>query len=106
MKIKRTTYQQDLIERLKNPRYALGYLNACLEERDEETFFLALRDVAVAHGGLRRLAQKTKLNREHLFRMLSKHGNPRWQSVRSLVESFGWKIAFVQKSRPKLLHAA
>ena len=106
MKSKRTTYHEDLLERLKDPRYALGYLNACLEERDEETFLLALRDVAVAHGGLRRLAQKTKLNREHLFRMLSKHGNPHWASIRNLVEVFGWKIAFVEKSPSKLPRAA
>jgi len=106
MKKKHTTYYEDLLERLKDPAYALGYLNACLEERDEETFLLALRDVATAHGGLRKLALKTKLNREHLFRMLSKHGNPRWASIRNLIQAFGWKIAFVEKLSSKLPRAA
>ncbi len=37
--------------------------------------------------------------------MLSKHGNPRWGSVRNLVEAFGWKIAFVDKFPAKLPRA-
>jgi len=85
------SYHDDLLRRLKNPKYAVGYLNACLEE-DEETFLLAVRDVAQVHGGLRQLAKKAHLNREHLFRMLSKNGNPRLHSLRQLMEALGFKL--------------
>jgi len=85
-------YDDDLRRRLKNPKYAVGYLNACLEDDDEGVFLLAVRDVARVHGGLRQLAKKAGLNREHLFRMLSKNGNPRLHSLRQLVEALGFKL--------------
>lgn len=86
------SYHEDLLQRLKDPKYAVGYLNACLEEGDEGVFLLALRDVAQVHGGISHLAKKAHLNREHLFRMLSKSGNPRLQSLRQLTEALGIKL--------------
>jgi probable addiction module antidote protein len=85
------SYRDDLLRRLKDPKYAAAYVSACLED-DEETFLVALRDVAEAHGGLRQLARKTHLNREHLFRMLSKSGNPNLHSLRLLVGAVGLKL--------------
>lgn len=95
-----------LIKRLKDPQYAIGYLNACLEYEDEETFLLALHDVAVAQGGIRILAKKSGLNREHLFRMLSKKGNPRLESLRQLADALGLRIVFAAKQTAKLRRAA
>lgn len=85
------SYHEDLLRRLKDPKFAAGYLSECLE-LDEQTFLLGLRDVAEAHGGLRHLAKKTHLNREHLFRMLSKTGNPHLHSLRQLVAAVGLKL--------------
>lgn len=84
-------YRQTLLQRLKDPAYAAEYLSACLDE-DEKTFLVGLRDVADAHGGLRRLSKKARLNREHLFRMLSKSGNPKLHSVRELIAAVGLKL--------------
>ena len=100
------TYHEDLINQLKRPKFALQYLNACLAGGDEGTFLLALRHVAEAQGGFAKLARKTKLSREHLFRMLSKKGNPRLISLKSLANAFGWRLAFVEKHHPHLKHAA
>lgn len=47
-----TTYQEDLIEALKDPQEAAAYLNAAIEEGDRTLFLLALRNVAEAHGGM------------------------------------------------------
>ncbi len=44
-------YKDDLLRRLKDAKYAVGYLNACLEDPDEGAFMLAVRDVAQVHGG-------------------------------------------------------
>lgn len=85
------SFHEDLLRRLKNPKFAAGYLSKCLED-DEATFLVALRDVAEAHGGIRELASKTHLNREHLFRMLSKSGNPHLHSLRQLVGAVGLKL--------------
>lgn len=85
------SYRDDLLRRLKEPDFAAGYLSKCLED-DEATFLVALRDVAEAHGGIREMAKKTHLNREHLFRMLSKSGNPHLHSLRQLVGAVGLKL--------------
>lgn len=42
------SYRTDLLARLRDKEYAVGYLNAVLEENDQATFQLALRDVAEA----------------------------------------------------------
>ena len=101
-----TSHHDDLIKRLRNHKYALGYLNACLEDGDEGVFLLALRYVAEAQGGIRKLSKKARLNREHLFRMLSKQGNPRLSNLQTLVSAFGWKIALAEKSRQHFKTAA
>ena len=81
---------------------AIGYLNECLsEDNDDGIFLLALKDVIDAHGGIGKVSKKTKLNREHLFRMLSKKGNPRLESIKQLADAFGWRLAFVEKSKRK-----
>ena len=42
------SYYEFLLERLRDPAQATAYLNAALEDEHEETFLLALRDVAAA----------------------------------------------------------
>ncbi|OGQ05365.1 MAG: putative addiction module antidote protein [Deltaproteobacteria bacterium RIFCSPLOWO2_12_FULL_44_12] len=86
------SYQKYLIEELKDPEEAAAYLDAALEENDPELFLLALRNVAEAHGGISKLASKTKLNRENLYRMLSKQGNPELYSLTALLEAMGFKL--------------
>lgn len=86
------SYHDDLLQRLAEPKYAAAYLNACLEDGDEGVFLLGLRDVAQVHGGISQLAKKTHLNREHLFRMLSKTGNPQLHSLRQIANAIGFKF--------------
>ena len=43
-------YQEDLIERLKDPVETLAYLRAALADEDERIFLLAVRDVLHAVG--------------------------------------------------------
>ncbi len=87
-----TTYQEDLITSLKDPREAAAYLNAAIEEGDRALFLLALRNVAEAHGGMSAVSEKAKLNRESLYRMLSKKGNPEIKSIFTLLQSMGLKL--------------
>jgi len=89
---KTTTYQEDLIESLKDSREAAAYLNAAMEEGDRALFLLALRNVAEAHGGMAAVSEKARLNRESLYRMLSKKGNPEIKSIFMLLHSMGLKL--------------
>ncbi|HWF62474.1 MAG TPA: addiction module antidote protein [Nitrospira sp.] len=90
---KSKAYQPELIESLRNPQEAEEYLNVALEEDDPELFLLALRNVTEAQGGVARLAEKTKLNRESLYRMLSKQGNPEFKSLDILLHALGFRLA-------------
>jgi probable addiction module antidote protein len=90
---KSKSYHEDLIESLQNPREAEAYLNAALEEEDPELFLLALRNVTEAQGGVAQLAEKTKLNRESLYKMLSERGNPELRSLDALLHALGFRLA-------------
>ena len=96
---KTTTYQEDLIEALKDPREAAAYLNLAMEEEDRALFLLALRNVAEAHGGMTMVAEKARLNRENLYRMLSEKGNPEIKSILSLLGSMGLKLTIEPKKK-------
>ncbi len=96
-----TPYHPHLHEELKDPVFALNYLNACIDEYDKGVFLLALKHVVDAHGGMAKLAKKTKLNREHLFRLLSKNGNPELKTLQKIAKALGWKVGFLPKTEIK-----
>ena len=96
-------YKGILLEKLRNLEYAAGYLTACYEE-GTDVFLLGIRDVAEANGGLRQLSCKTELNRENLYDMLSKEGNPRLSSLSILLNELGLELAI--KARPQGRKAA
>ena len=99
-KDKTESYRADLLKSLTQPEDAAHYLNACLEDEDTRVFLLALREVADAHGGVRALSRDTQLNRESLYRMLSKSGNPSLGSLAAVLNACGLRLA-VQSAAPK-----
>ena len=101
------SYRESLLESLKDPGEAAQYLNACLEDDDPRVFLLALRDVAEAHGGIRALSREARLNRESLYRMLSKSGNPSLDSLSAVLHACGLRLAVQSiKSRAKTRRTA
>ena len=85
------------IEKLQNPEEARVYLDVALEEYekdgDTEAFLLALKDVAEAQGGIGQLAQRTRLNRQNLYKALSGKGNPRLQTVETILHGLGFRLS-------------
>ena len=86
------SYEDFLVESLKDPKEAEEYLNAALEDEDHRVFLLALRDIADAHG-IGNLASAAELNRENIYRMLSGQGNPRLSSVVALLRALGLRLS-------------
>lgn len=85
-------YEDSLKDSLKNPVEAAAYLNAHLGEEDgEELFLLALRDVARANG-VGDIAEAASLGRESLYKALSKDGNPKLSTLRSVLKAMGLKL--------------
>ncbi len=90
-------YDEYILVELKDLEYAAGYLTACLEE-GEDVFLEGVRNVAKAQGGMQALANATQLNRENLYDMLSKEGNPRLSSLTVILKELGMEVSF----KPKL----
>lgn len=97
--VKRTKkYEDSLNESLKDPKEAVAYLNAHLDENEaEEMFLLALRDVARAHG-FSEIAEQTSLGRESLYKTLSENGNPKLSTLKLILKSMGLKISIKRVS--------
>ena len=93
-----TSYQEGLIKDLTKPEEAAAYLNAALEDGSKDVFLLALRDIAEAKG-MARLSSKAKLNRESMYRMLSRRGNPQLSSLTSILENAGLRLAVEVRRR-------
>lgn len=86
-------YAPWLKERLAtNAELAKRYLDAAMEDEDPKVFLLALKDVAEAYGGIGKLSKRTKLNRENLYRMLSKRGNPELFSLHRVLNELGFRL--------------
>ena len=88
-------YQNYLIESLKDPEEAAGYLNAALEGGDISVFLLALQNVIQAQGGISKIADKTHKSRTSLYKALSKTGNPYLKSTNNLLAALNMQFAIV-----------
>ncbi len=94
--MKRTfrNYQEKLLQDLQDHELAVAYLNIALTDEDPRVFLLALKNVYEAQGGdMTKLARKTKLSRENLYRILSNKGNPKLTSIISLLNAVGFSLA-------------
>lgn len=87
------SYKDILRKKLGDPEQAAEYLTACYEE-GPEVFLVGLRDVVEAQGGVARAADLSKLNRESLYRLVSRDGNPRLSSLNSVLSALGLKVTF------------
>src|SRR5258708_38395039 len=89
-------YKSYLLERLMDPKEAAAYLNAALEEDDIAVFTVALKDVIDSlGGGVSKVAKKSHVNRESLYKTLSSKGNPRLRNLNSVMKTLGLDIHIV-----------
>lgn len=92
-----TSYHDELIESLKNPKEADLYLRIAMEEYQEDgdtdALLVALRNVAEARGGMGQLAKKTHLNRQNLYHVLSEKGNPTLDTFGLILKGLGYKLS-------------
>lgn len=87
-------YHEDLMQELQDPHEAQEYINAAIQDDDERVFLLALKQVLEAQGGdISWLSKKTNLNRENLYRLLSKRGNPKLTSLKAILNAIGLELA-------------
>lgn len=88
-----------LQEWLRDPRNAAAYIEAALTEGDSGDLLHALRNVAEARGGIAQIAERTGLNRETLYRTLSKRGNPQLSSLAAILSATGLRLSVTPAGR-------
>ena len=90
----RRSHDDATVESFKqDPKFAAEYLDAVLADGDQEDVLTALRYMAKAFGGVRGLANGSRLNATTLYRTLSARGNPELRSLRSLLARMGLRLS-------------
>lgn len=89
-------HDEAVIELLRDdPEFASAYLSAVLSEADEsggrEALLSALRQVAEARG-MASVAERAGIPRESIYRVLSPKGNPRLETLLSVVAALGLRL--------------
>jgi len=92
-----TSWTADLQKRLNDREYAIGFLEANLEEYELDgdlgAFLMAIRHVAQAQGKMKKLAEEMGVDRSTVYRALSKEGNPTINTLNAALRSLGFKVS-------------
>ena len=92
MKTKTTLW--DAAEHLKTKEDMAAYVACALEEGDPALIAATLGDIARAQG-MTKIAKRTGLGRESLYKTLSRDGNPAFATVLKVFNSVGLKLKAV-----------
>jgi probable addiction module antidote protein len=85
------TRKWDLAEHIKTEEDVVAYLDAALEDGDPALVTAVLGDIARSKG-MAKVAKKTGLGRESLYKALSKDGNPKLETFLKVVHALGLKL--------------
>jgi probable addiction module antidote protein len=90
------SYEDNLLERLRDPELAQAYLEAAVDsykgDGDTQALLLAMRDVAEAQGGIGELAKRTSISRQHLYEILASRHNPRLDNWLNIISGLGFRV--------------
>ncbi len=90
-------FQPLLQARLVDPEQAAHYLTACYDE-GPDVFLQALRDVVAVQAGMSQTARRAGLNRESLYRQLSRRGNPTLGTLSAVLAALGLRLRIAPAS--------
>ena len=89
-------YDEYLIESLKDPNEAEGYLNASLEaymeDNDAMALMLSLEHLARAKYSITQMSKQTGIPRQNLYKIFDNTTNPNFNTIFTLIKSLGFKL--------------
>jgi probable addiction module antidote protein len=90
---KETFSRFDATDYLNSKEDMVAYLNACMEEADDDPAFIAAAFGNIARAyGMVRLAKDTGLTREGLYKALTKDSNPSFGTILKVVKALDLKL--------------
>ena len=98
---KLTSFNDDFMEKLRDPEFASNYIMSAIIENDLDFLPTALGDVAKAHG-MSKLAEGTGINRRTLYKVFDKNSNPSFELVTHIMDQLGLSLEVKPKeNKPK-----
>jgi probable addiction module antidote protein len=74
----------------RSQKFAVEYLKMAMDDTDQpQVLLIALRRVAEARGGIAKIAKAAGIERESLYRALSRRGNPRLSTLFAVTKAMG-----------------
>lgn len=93
------SYQEELIESLKDPLEAAPYIEACLEEENSEVLKLALNDVVEARHRMNELSEDVTALLVKLDELLSEKKTSEIYCLSALLDALGFQLTVTVKER-------
>ncbi|MCP9809729.1 putative addiction module antidote protein [Cyanobium sp. HWJ4-Hawea] len=96
------TLRYDVAKTLRTPEEMAAYLEACIEEANGDTAFIAkaLGDIARAKG-MTEIARQTGLSRESLYKALSGERSPSFDTILKVIAALGLKLSAGVRDEPE-----
>ena len=102
---KHRTFNEYMISELKDPKEAKLFLDLAMEEyekdQDMAALMLTFRLIAEAQGGIAKLADKSHLNRQNLYKILTGKAVPRLDTIVAMIRGLGFKLLFADIENKK-----
>lgn len=83
---------------IDSPEMAAAYLAVSLEENGMDGFLTALGEVAKAKG-MTHVSNEIGIGRQSLYKSLSENGNPQFETIMKLLDTFDLKFEVVPQRR-------
>jgi probable addiction module antidote protein len=94
MTMKDRLHDEAMAELFKeDPKFAAATLDAILADEDQGELLVTLRQMALAFGGIAKIAEAAQLNKNQLYRTLSKEGNPAVSSLNAILHAMGLRLS-------------
>jgi DNA-binding phage protein len=101
MPAKKTNFNNDLKESLKDPEYREYYLNEALnayyEDKDLDMLLHCLKPVIESQGTIKDFAEKAKIKRTYLYRIFNCQVYPEFTTLANILDKLGLEIKVVRK---------
>ena len=90
------THEFDEARYIHDYEDVVAYLNVVLEENDLDALIQAIGTVARSEG-MTKIAQRTGLNRESLYKSLREGGNPSLATVQKVLAACGMRLVIASE---------
>jgi probable addiction module antidote protein len=77
----------------RDPQLAVDVLNEVLADNEPGTLLVVLKQLAMAFGGIPKVAAAAGLNANSLYRALSRNGNPELSTLLAVVRTMGLQLS-------------